>query len=494
VTVLLNELLNHVPHRAVRGDLSRPVTGLAADSRAVKPGYGFFAMRGASLDGARFIPDAAARGASFAVAERDVPDCPLPLVVVDDAREALWRASAAFHDFPQRSLRLVGVTGTNGKTTSTWLLASVLRAAGASPGVIGTISYIVGGEPSKAALTTPDAPTLYSLLARMREAGDDWVVMEASSHSLDQRRVGGVTFVGALFTNLTRDHLDYHGTMERYAEAKALLFDNVAEDGAAAVNFSDEWAAFISRRARGQVIPYGLGLKGPVQLLDVSLGADGTSLVLLYGDRRLSLETRLVGRFNAFNVLGVCALAYGLGVGPQAVKEGLESAPPVPGRLERVTRLRPRVYVDYAHTDDALRNALSALAELPHRKLVAVFGCGGDRDRGKRPLMGRTACSLADLVVITTDNPRSEDPRSIIEDILKGVPPSAAVEVVPHRMEAISFAVRTAHPDDIVLVAGKGHEDYQIFGDERIHFDDREAAAAALRELTQGAAHGQFRD
>jgi UDP-N-acetylmuramyl-tripeptide synthetase len=348
------------------------------------------------------------------------------------------------------------------------------------PGLLGTVEYIVGGKREKSKLTTPGPVQLYKLLAQMRDSGDKCVIMEVSSHALDQERVGGMEFEGAVFTNLTRDHLDYHGTMDAYAACKAKLFERLLPHGVAAVNFTDPWGEFMARKARGRVVPFGIGLKGPVQLEDVILGADATELVMLYGGRRLRIHSRLVGRFNAFNILGVSTLAFGLGIGPEALKEGIEGMPSVPGRLERPASVRPRVYVDYAHTDDALVTALKALRELPHQRLIVVFGCGGDRDKGKRPLMGRAAQQYSDKAIVTSDNPRSEDPMDIIRDVLTGMSLDGCV-VEPDREKAITLAIREAGEEDIVLIAGKVHEDYQIFASGTIRFDDREVARVALK-------------
>ncbi|MFA4985747.1 MAG: UDP-N-acetylmuramoyl-L-alanyl-D-glutamate--2,6-diaminopimelate ligase [Candidatus Brocadiia bacterium] len=458
------------------------ISGLTSDSRAVRPGWAFFAIPGTKIDGKKFVPEAESKGAACIIAEAAIDGARLPVVVVKDARKASWQAAAEFYRHPERSLRVIGVTGTNGKTTSTYILASIIKAAGGSAGVLGTIRNVAGGVEHKSRLTTPDPIQLYELLAGMRDAGDGWAVMEVSSHSLDQDRIGGLQFDGAIFTNLTRDHLDYHKTMDNYAQAKAKLFDRVKSEGVCAVNFSDAWGEYMARRARGQVIPYGLDLKGPVQLDDVILGPDGSRLALLYGGRRMEIATEMVGRFNAFNILGVAAMAYGLGFQRADVRRGVEAMKPVQGRLDRVSLVQPRVYVDYAHTDDALSHALASLRELKPRKLILVFGCGGDRDTGKRPIMGGVAEKFADRIYVTSDNPRSESPMAIIDAVLSGISDKTKVIVLEDRAEAIKAAIAEAHPDDYVLLAGKGHEDYQVFADRTVHFDDKEIALDALHE------------
>ncbi len=479
----IRDLLGSIDHASFAGHADTRIAGVRSDSRQVRTGDLFVAVSGSDLDASRFVPDAVARGAS-AVICTELAAVPggVAAILVKDTRKAAWQAARAFHGFPESALKAVGVTGTNGKTTSAFVSASVLNAAGMPCGMLGTVEYLVGGQKTRSKLTTPGPVELYELLARMRDAGDKWVIMEVSSHALDQERMGGIEYDGAIFTNLTRDHLDYHKTMENYAVAKAKLFSRLKPDGVAAVNFSDPHGEYMAGKVRGRVIPFGLGLKGPVQLDDVRLGPDDTDVMMMYGGRRLKIRSRLVGRFNAFNILGVASLAWGLGVKPEELKAGIENMPPVPGRLERVAPIRPRVYVDYAHTDDALANALKALAELPHQRLIVVFGCGGDRDRGKRPLMGRAAVDGADRVYVTSDNPRSEDPDAIIAEIVAGIPPDASISVEPDREKAIAAAIAEAGEEDIVLVAGKGHEDYQILSGETIHFDDREVAREALRK------------
>lgn len=475
----ISELFSHADACVTEGPDS-VVKGLATDSRLVGRDFVFFGVEGTRLDGASYFADAVKNGATCLVSSKPIPINGVTRVIVPNVRRAVWQAASAYYGHPEKTLKSAGITGTNGKTTSTYLLASVLQASGANAGLLGTISYTVGGKSFPSKLTTPDPIRLYELLSQMVAEGDKWVVMEVSSHSLEQERIGGINYDGAIFTNLTRDHLDYHKTMENYAAAKAKLFELVKPDGIVAINMTDKWGPFISSRASGSVIPFGLGLKGPVQLDGVVLDADFTKLTMLYGERRVEIHCPLVGRFNAFNVLGVATLAYGFGVSSDAVKNGIENMHRVPGRLERVAPRRPRVYVDYAHTDDALSNALRALKELPHNKLHVVFGCGGDRDRGKRPMMGAAAEKLADKVVITSDNPRSEDPEAIIAEILTGITDRSRIETVVSRADAIMHAVRNAGEDDIVLVAGKGHENYQIFSDKTIHFDDREVALEAI--------------
>ncbi|MDZ7814717.1 MAG: UDP-N-acetylmuramoyl-L-alanyl-D-glutamate--2,6-diaminopimelate ligase [Planctomycetota bacterium] len=483
--MLLKELLAHVdtivPPQV--GDIE--ISGIACDSREVKGGELFIAVMGSRIDGTAYVPDALAKGAAAVIAERRV-ETGVPCIVARDSRKALWQAAKTFYGDPQKELKVIGVTGTNGKTTCVSLITNVLREAGHQTAMLGTIRYEVGGEQLPSHLTTPGPLELYSLMRKMLDAGDEYLVMEVSSHALAQQRVCGIRFDGAIFTNISRDHLDYHPSMEHYASSKARLLAALKPSGVAAVNFRDEFGEFVSRSVSGRVIPF--GFRGPVRLDEVSFDEEGTTFSLRYGERRTRLRTRLVGRFNAENVLAVATLCYGIGIELATFKAAIEGAPCVPGRLERITDLMPRVFVDYAHTDDALDNALSALKELPHEKLRVVFGCGGDRDSGKRPVMGKVAEKHADVLYVTSDNPRSEDPQHIISQILEGIElDNKSVNVIPDRAEAIGAAVVEAHEKDIVLVAGKGHEDYQIIGDKVVPFDDRKVTREIL---TKGADHG----
>jgi len=451
-------------------DRDPDITAVVHDTRAVAPGALFCCVRGSRADGHDLAPAAVAAGAAALVVDHEVA-VDAPQLVVEDVRAALGPVSAAFWDHPSRHLAVVGVTGTAGKTTLTHLLAAVLGAAGRPCGVIGTLS---------GARTTPEAPELQALLAGHRRRGDAAVAMEVSSHALDQGRVDATRFAAAVFTNLSPEHLDYHGTMDAYFAAKARLF-TPGFTGTAIVCRDDAWG----RRLAGSVLEAGrldLVTYGLDDAADVRLTPQGASFTW----RGRAVALALAGRFNVGNALGAAAAASVLGVDDDAIARGLGTAPPVAGRFEPVELGQPfTVVVDYSHKPDALEQALAAARELvaPGARLAVVFGAGGDRDAAKRPLMGEVAARLADRVVITSDNPRSEDPAAIIAAIEAGVPAgaSAEVEVDADRRRAITGVVRAAGPGDVVVIAGKGHETTQVIGDRALPFDDREVAREALR-------------
>jgi len=475
------------------------VSAVTADSRAAGPGVAFFALRGTRADGHAFAAEAARAGAAAVFAERPVACAPAPLVIVPDTHRALALAAAALHGRPGEALQLAGVTGTNGKTTVTWLVEACLRAAGVPCGLVGTVAYRWPGGERTAPHTTPDAVALQALLAEMVRAGARAAVLEVSSHALDQERVAGLPFAAAAFTNLTRDHLDYHGDEERYFLAKRRLFvEGLRPGGTAVVNAGDRFgarlAAELSAGGRCAVWRFGDGPADELQAREVRAGLSGTEALLATPAGTLALRSPLVGAHNLENLLAAAGLALALGLPPGAVSRGLSGCAGAPGRLERVGTGPIAVFVDYAHTDDALARVLEALRRLAPRRLVAVFGCGGDRDRGKRPLMGRAVAGAADLAVVTSDNPRTEEPLAIIGEILPGLEQGGlsrlgaedaragarGFAVVPDRREAIGLALSAARPGDAVLIAGKGHESYQIVGEERRPFDDREEARRAL--------------
>ena len=443
------------------------VADLAYDSRRVEPGTLFFCVPGLVTDGHDHAPQAAERGACALVVERPL-DVALPQAVVPSVRAAMGPAADRLFGEPSRALTVLAVTGTNGKTTTAFLQAAILAAAGHPTGLLGTVERRVGGVAETAARTTPEAIDLHRDLARMVAAGDTACAMEVSSHALDQHREGGVRFAAAAFTNLTRDHLDYHPDMEAYFQAKARLFDGRCPR---AVNADDPYGRRLEAEARFAVSDAGADVRAE----DVRLAADGTTFRLRspWGDADVALG--LVGRFNVENALAAAASAGLAGVGLDAIARGLGDLPGVPGRMQVVGR-EPTVVVDYAHTPDALEHVLAALRPLTRGRLVVVFGCGGDRDRGKRPEMARVACALADRVLVTSDNPRTEDPLAIIADVLAGAGPDAEVE--PDRAAAIRRAVEGAAADDVVLVAGKGHEQGQEVAGVVTPFDD----AAVVRE------------
>ncbi|MEY4069794.1 MAG: hypothetical protein RL721_408 [Candidatus Eisenbacteria bacterium] len=495
----LRDLLASMPTLAVHGGTDRDITGLALDSRRVRPGDVFFALPGVQADGARFAADAVTAGAVAIVGPAGLAVSGATRVEVTEPRLALAQAAVRFHGDPSRALQVVAVTGTNGKTTTTWLVEAVLTAAGRRTGVIGTTGVRVAGESLPSAFTTPEAPDLQGLLARMRTAAVGAVALEASSHALVQRRTWGLACDVCVFTNLTQDHLDYHGTMDAYLDAKLMLFDGrnggAGKRTVAIVNADDPHAgAVAAAAARGgqRVLRYGSA--------EAVGGHDGLAIVALEprpdgllvraeerdGDavRPVAIALPMLGRFNAWNAAAAWLAARALGVDAETATRGLATAPGVPGRLERVRAGQSfEVVVDYAHTPDALERALAACREHTGGRVLAVFGCGGDRDRGKRPLMGAVAARGADRVWVTNDNPRSEDPATIAAAIVGGAPTSG-FEVVLDRRAAIAAAVAAAGPGDVVLIAGKGHETTQTVGAVVTPFDDR----AVAREVLAGRA------
>ncbi len=466
-------------------------SGVQCDSRRVRPGDVFVAISGNRENGGKYAMAALEKGAAAVVSETPLREYGKSVVLVRDARRALALLAAAVHGWPSRALDVFAITGTNGKTTTAWLLRELLRAGGRTPGLLTTVQVEYGGRSIPATRTTPDACELQSLLAAMRTAGCDSAVMEASSHALDQQRIACTRFAGAAFTNLSQDHLDYHKTMERYFEAKQLLFAQLAREkpGAAAVCFvdagyGDRMADYIGTLPLKRVT-CGFRASADVRAEEVALAPEGTRFVLVAPDgRRVPLKIHLAGRYNVANMLCAAALALDAGVPLDAVAAALQEVKPRWGRLERVPAALPAaVFVDYAHTDDALTNVLTTLRETTRGRLIVVFGCGGDRDRTKRPLMGRTCAALADHLVVTSDNPRSEEPMAIIGEILAGVPSGTSMTVEPDRRAAIRCALARADKGDVVLVAGKGHEPFQELAGRTVPFDDRQVVAEEAGKL-----------
>ena len=466
-----------------------PVSGVFDDSRRVRPGGIFVAIRGTAADGRRFLGDALARGASVLIGENLEPVANAIVINVDDARATLARLAARWYglDTPRSSeLRLLGITGTNGKTTAAHMTHAILRAAGWRCGMLGTVQYDLCGRSLTAGMTPPGPLELAAYLRQCLDEGGKAAVMEVSSHALDQRRAEGLRFHAAAFTNLTQDHLDYHGTFEAYRDAKARLFTRLDENATAVVNRDDpHWAAMI-RECKARVVTYALDGEADITASITRDAVGGTLYRLRLAEADLVLENGLVGRHNVYNAMAAAGLARTLDVPVEAIERGLSSVRNIPGRLQRVPGLRDvEVFVDYAHTDDALRNVASVLKPLTRRRQVIVFGCGGARDRSKRPLMARAAAEFGDTLIVTSDNPRTEDPQAIIADILQGLDEQARRRtlVEPDRRSAICAALAGAAEGDVVLIAGKGHEDYQIVGDQRLHFDDTEVAIQAAAEL-----------
>ena len=484
--------------KRLRGEAE--VRRVVTDSRRVQRGDCFVAVRGTAADGHQYIPAAAANGCSAVVCEdaSAVPDG-LACAVVADTRVLAGRLAQAILDWPCRKLTAVGVTGTNGKTTFTYLLRHILESAGRKVALVGTIAYQgLGGESIPAHNTTPGPLELADLMAQAVSTGATHLVMEVSSHALEQHRVEGVEFRVGVFTNLTGDHLDYHGTMENYLRAKQRLFQSLLPGTFAVLNRDDRASELMAKATRAKLIWYGLGSPipryrdwGPLSpAADVfgriaQVDGGGTRFLLNCAGREVPVQTRLVGRHNVSNCLASAAAALALGVEIETAARALGEVAHVPGRLQAVASTAPfRVLVDYAHTDDALANVLSALRPVTRGKLILVFGCGGDRDRTKRPRMARVAEKWADAIVVTSDNPRSEPPLAIIEEVLTGFSHAGRekVRVEEDRRLAIAAAIASAAADDVVLVAGKGHENYQVVGPRRIHFDDVETVEELLRQ------------
>jgi UDP-N-acetylmuramoyl-L-alanyl-D-glutamate--2,6-diaminopimelate ligase len=477
------------------GASAAPVTSVTSDSRSVAPGSLFVALRGLKADGTAFARDAIARGASAVVSESAAPaDAAVPWLQVADARLALAALAAAFFGHPSDRLALVGITGTNGKTTTSYLLASIFEAAGVRCGRIGTVGYHDGRREVEATRTTPEAPELQRMLADMLAAGCGACVMEVSSHALALRRADYLHFSAAIFSNLTRDHLDFHRNMEDYFAAKRRLFELLPPGGIGVINADDRRGAALTAIAP-RPVTYALDAPADVRPGRLHLSLEGLAFEVRTPRGPLSLRSPLVGRPNAYNILAAVAAAMALDLPFNAIAQGVAALAHVPGRFQVVSDANDdvRVVVDYAHTDDALKNLLETARPLAGARVITVFGCGGDRDTSKRPLMGAVAARLSDLVVITSDNPRSEDPQQIIEEIKRGIvmpadrvpkgqagPKATPFLAIVDRKAAIERAIQEAGAGDLVLVAGKGHEKYQEIGGRVLPFDDVEVARGAL--------------
>jgi len=485
----LVDLLNGLKACILTGSTRRTVQRLTADSRHVVPETLFVAVRGLHADGHRFLDEALAKGATALVVE----ECPSVLqqraqqagctvVQVPNSRQAFALLASAYYGHPGQHLRLIGITGTNGKTTTSYIVEAILQAAGKAVGVIGTISYRLGVQHLPASHTTPDALQLQELLAQMVQANIGYTVMEVSSHALDQERVWGCRFEAAVFTNLSRDHYDYHGSAETYFAAKARLFQELPAVWHI-LNLDDPYGQRLLHMSRARLLTYGLEGEATFKPSVVQHGLDGIRFTLSTTKGQLEIASPLVGRHNVYNLLAGIAVAVALDIDAGAITQGIAQLQCVPGRLERVDCGQDfAVFVDYAHTPDALEQVLQLVRAETTGRLITVFGCGGDRDPGKRPLMGQVSTRLSNYTIITSDNPRTEEPQCIIDAIVTGVEQSRAYVTMPDRQEAIEHAITIAQPRDTIVIAGKGHEDYQILGQTRRHFDDCEVARAALEQ------------
>ncbi len=475
---------------------ARPVSEIVYDSRRATPGSLFVAMRGEHADGALYAQEAVNRGAVAIVAEAPNPGHAIPWIAVPEPRLAIAELAAAFYGYPSESMRVVGITGTNGKTTTAYLVQAIFEAAGIRCGRVGTVGYSVAGEERIAPHTTPEATDLQAMLREMLDAGSGACAMEASSHALELRRVDAMRFAAAVFTNLTRDHLDFHGNMDAYFAAKRRLFEMLPEGGAGVVNADDQRGATLVEIAP-RPVTYGIDRQADVMPGPIDMTIDGLTFEVRTPRGRLRIQSSLVGRPNVYNILSAVATAAALDLPFDAIERGVGTLRHVPGRFQVVSTQADdvRVVVDYAHTDDALRNLLETARPLSQARVITVFGCGGDRDRTKRPLMGAVAARLSDVVVITSDNPRSEDPDRIIDEIQRGIAAGAQkssakapqVLTIADRRAAIDRAVKDARSGDLVLIAGKGHERTQTIGSRVLPFDDVEVARAALARRRTGS-------
>jgi UDP-N-acetylmuramoyl-L-alanyl-D-glutamate--2,6-diaminopimelate ligase len=494
LTRLLAALRGQVEVLEQRGNVSLPMHAITDDSRAVTDGSLFVAVKGERVDGHGFVEQAIKAGASAVIAQAPVASGSVSFVRVADSRKALGLLGSRFYGDPSARLKMIGVTGTNGKTTTTYLCKALLEGIGRRVGLIGTVGYQIGQETLPAPHTTPGALDLQALLAKMVEGGLTAAVMEVSSHALALDRTSGCEYDVAVFTNLTQDHLDFHHTMDEYFEAKLRLFTGLAggkkTGKRAIVNLDDARGATIRGACPVPVWGYALKNQADLKAERVRLSLTGTTFMAATPAGSFTVESRLVGEHNVYNLLGAIGVALHEGATTDQICEATAHITNVPGRFERVSSGQDfTVVVDYAHTEDALLRLLTAAQALKTDRIITVFGCGGDRDRGKRPKMGRAAVECSDVVILTSDNPRTEDPMAILQEVEIGVRDALArrnhvqYHLVPDRREAIGAAIREARRGDMVLIAGKGHEDYQIIGTKKFHFDDREVAREAIQQL-----------
>lgn len=479
----LNKLLEGVEAVAIKGNKYMEINGIFYDSKQLKPGGLFFAIKGTKLNGQNFIDEAIERGAVAVVSEDDfITYKNVCKVKVNDVRKSCAVAADNFYQHPSQKLNVIGITGTNGKTTTLHLIEAVLRQTGKNCGTIGTISYNVGARSIPATNTTPSAIMIQMFLHEMVKVQIPYCVMEVSSHSLHQFRVDGIIYKSAIFTNLSSEHLDYHQDIREYFAAKRRLFEMLKEESRAIVNADDPFAKQIIEATRAKVLTY--GIKAPADLIacEIKSSIRGSSFKVKTPKGTLDLKTALIGEYNIYNILAAASLAVSEGIDFEYIQEAIQNFKGPPGRLQKIDCGQDfSVFIDYAHTDDALAKVLGALKKLVKKRIIAVFGCGGDRDRTKRPRMGRVAAELADFLVITSDNPRSEDPRSIIEEIVKGLPDGfKKYKISLDRKKAIEASLEMAEDGDIVLIAGKGHESYQILKDTVVTFDDCKIAEEIL--------------
>ncbi len=480
----LKEILKGIDVLKSFGDLSLEVKDIAYDSRKIKGGEVFVAIKGTKLDGHSFIDDAIRKGASAIVVEEIPEDIKVTTVQVKDTREALSKMAKNLFRPHFEKMKIIGITGTNGKTTTSYLLESVIRQTGEETALIGTIKYRFSGKEIPATVTTPESVDLMRLLKEISEKGIRYVVMEVTSHSLSQGRVRDCPFEVAVFTNITRDHLDYHGSMENYFKEKQKLFLEYNPE-ISVINSDDPMGRKIAEKLK-RCITYGIDT-GIVRAKEIKIGWDGIRAKVVTPKGLLNISSELIGRFNLYNILACSAAAYALGIENEKIEEGIRRLRSVPGRME-IIKKDPAVIIDYAHTPDALKKVIETLREISGKRIITVFGCGGERDKGKRPVMGYIAAKMSDVVIVTSDNPRREDPLEIIKQIEEGIKKTGRDYIVEvDRRKAIEKAILIAEKDDIVLIAGKGHEQYQIIGEERIPFSDKKIAEKVLYAKSKGS-------
>ncbi len=484
----LKEIILNLNYINLLGEPNQEITGIVQDSRLVAPGNLFLCIKGSNFDGHRFLKEAAAKGASTALVE-DLPteDYGLTIIQVPQITSmVIKKVAGAFYNYPDRHLKLIGIIGTNGKTTSTYLMKSVLEAAGYQVGLVGTIANLVNNQKLATNNTTPGVLELQQIFRQMVDTGVEYVVMEVSSHSIHQERIAGLDFIGGIFTNITQDHLDYHKTFAEYLRVKTQFFLNLSETARAAINIDDPQAESIINQTKAQVWSYGINKSAEITAQKIESTPAGVTYKAQTPQGNIFLKLAMTGFFNVYNSLGIIAAGLSLGISLATIKKGLENVAGVPGRFQLVPESSSfGVVVDYAHTPDGLENILKTGRELTKKRLLLLFGCGGDRDRTKRGIMGSLAAKYADFSVITSDNPRSEAPGQIMQEILAGfLAADAAGKYLMEvdRRQAIFKIIAAAEPGDLVLIAGKGHEDYQIIGAQKLHFDDLDVAREALRE------------
>ncbi len=473
------ELIDALPHREVQGQIGEEIKGVCYDSRLLRPGELFVALSGSRSDGHLYLREAFEKGAVGAVVERKMED--YPVVLVPDTQEALALLACRWYGSPSQNLWMVGITGTNGKTTTSYLIKSIWEKEGKPSGLLGTIGHQIGEKIKEDLLTTPQSLDLQRMFYQMFRDGIQRVVMEVSSHALSQKRVVGTDYDLAIFTNLSRDHLDFHKDMDSYFQAKLILFKELKSAGIALLNIDDPRSDLIRKQTRAKVLTYSLKREGEIWAKGFSLLPTGSQAVINTPQGELTIKTRLLGEANLYNILAAVGATMAGGTPLEAIREGIEDLQAVKGRMEVVEARGFKVIIDYAHTPKALRNLLLFLRKIGCGSLILLFGCGGDRDPGKRPLMGQVGSQLSDKLILTSDNPRWEEPQGIIEEISQGV--EGEYEVIVERREAIRAALNLAQEGDWVIVAGKGHETAQIIKDEAIPFDDRKVVEEELERL-----------